>query len=63
MIVGRNFPIAIATLSDWLKHLAPIFLAPCTCDFSRSLCKLQVIGRNSDWRIALFALIPIPQSN
>ena len=56
---------AIATRGDWLKNVAPFFnqlgeakpkpIAPCTCDFSRALSKLQVITRNCDWFIALFA--------
>ena len=42
MTVESNYVIAIATLSDWLKRLAPIFrqleakpkpIAPCTRDF------------------------------
>ena len=54
--------------SDWLKNLAPVFqpmrceskpTAPCTHDFSRALSKLQVIASNSDWFIALFALVVI----
>ena len=27
MTVGSNYVIAIATLNDWLKRLAPVFLA------------------------------------
>ena len=45
MTVESNDEIAIATLSDWLKRLAPVFqpmrakpkpIAPCTRDFSRA---------------------------
>ena len=69
LTVGRNYAIAIATLNDWLKNLAIVFqpienakpkpTAPCTCDFSRSLSKLQVIARRSDWFDALFAPVVI----
>ena len=30
-------------------------IAPCMCDFSCALSELQVIARNCDWFIALFA--------
>ena len=52
MTVASNYVIAIATLSDWLKRLAPVFqpmkakpkpIAPCTRDFSRALSELHVI--------------------
>ena len=59
MTVESHFAVAISTFSDWLKNLAPVFqpepIAPCTRDFSRSLCKFQVISRNSNWFIALFS--------
>ena len=55
MIVESNYPVTIATLSDWLKNLAPIFqpmesktkskgtlYVRFTLDFSRALRKLQV---------------------
>ena len=32
-------------------------------DFSRALSKLQVIARNCDWLVALFAPVVIGQSN
>ena len=64
MTAESNYAIAIATLSDWLKNLAPFFfflsqleakpIAGCSRDFSRALSKLQVITRNCDWFIALF---------
>ena len=71
MTVESNYVIAIATLSDWLKRLAPVFpptakskpFAPCTRDFSRALSELQVIARNCDWFIALSAPIVIGRSN
>ena len=37
-------------------------IAPCTRDFSCALSKLQIIARNSDWFIALFALSVIGHS-
>ena len=72
MTVECTYVIAIATLSDWLKRLAPVFqpmrtkpkpIAPCARDFSRALSELQVIARNCDWFIALFAPIVIGRSN
>ena len=62
--------IAIATLSDWLKRLAPNFQpmksktkTNRTLHFSRVLSELQVIARNCDWFIALFAPAVIGRSN
>ena len=48
MTVKSNYVIAIATLSDWLKKLAPVKvkpkpIAPRTRDFSRASSDLQVI--------------------
>lgn len=54
-----NYAIAIITLSDWLKNLAPIFffnqweakptpMAPSARDFSRDVSNLRVIARNRD---------------
>ena len=72
MTVESNYLIAIATLSDWLKRLAPVFQPmrsktktnpPCTRDFSRALCELQVIARNCDWFIALSGPVVIGPSN
>ena len=37
--------------------------APCTHDFSRAKSELQVIARNCDWFIALFAPVVIGRSN
>ena len=63
--------IAITTRGDWLKNLTPFVyqweakpkpIAPCTRDFSRALSKLQVIARNSDWFIALFAPVVVGHS-
>ena len=67
MTVEDNYVIAIATLSDWLKRLEPIFqpkpIEPCTRDFSRALSELQVIATNCDWFIVLFAPVVIGRSN
>ena len=75
MTVESNYVIAIATLNDWLKRLAPVFqpteeanpklIAPFTRDFSRALSdlKFQITARNCDWFIALFAPVVIGQSN
>ena len=70
-IVEPIYAIAIATLGDWLKDLAPVFstnenqnhkpIAPCTRDFSRALNKLQ--AGSSDWIITLLAPVVIGRSN
>ena len=64
--------IAIATLDDWLRNLAPIFqamglsktklIAPCTRASSRALWKRQVIARDFQWFIVLLAQGVIPRS-
>ena len=66
MTVEGDYAIAIAALSDWLKISRQFFnqweakpIAPCSRDFFRTLSKLQVIARNSDWFIALFAPVVI----
>ena len=67
MAVESNYVIAIATLSDWLKSLAPNFqleeakpkpIAPC-----RTLSELHVIAGNCDWFIALLPPALIGRSN
>ena len=73
MTVESNHAIATATFGDWLKNLAPAFqlliskpipIAPCTYDCSRALSNsLQVIAKNSDWLIALFAPVVTGRSN
>lgn len=61
--------IAIATLGDWIKGLAPVFQPMAskikTSDFSRAfrLSKLQAIARTSDWYIALFTPVLIGWSS
>ena len=64
MTVENNYVIAIATHSDWLKRLAPVFQAmrsktkstrTMSRDSSRALSELQGIARNCDWFIAVFA--------
>ena len=72
--VESYYVIAIATLSDWLKRLAPVFqpmrikttvkpIAPCTRDFSRASSELQVIVRSCDWFMALFVPVVIGRIN
>ena len=74
MTVASNYAIAVATLSDWFKSLASIFqpmrsktkqksiaASSCTRDFSRAF--EQVIARNSDRLIALFAPVLIGRSD
>ena len=73
MTVESNYVIAIATRSDWLiKESRQFFnqweakpkpIAPCTRDFSRASSELQVIARNCDWFMALFAPAVIGGSN
>ena len=62
-----NYGTAIAALNDSLKNLAPIFQLMrsktkrtlLNAIISRVLSKLHVIARNSDWFIALLALVVI----
>ena len=68
MTVASNYAIAIATLSDWLKRVAPVFqpmrpIAPRKRDFSRALSELQIIARNCDWLIVLFVSVVIGWNN
>ena len=72
MTVESNYMIAIATLSDWLKRLAPVFqpmrrktktIPLCTSDFSRASGELQAIVRNCDWLMELFVPVVIGQSD
>ena len=72
MTVESDYVIAIATLSDWLKRLAPVFepmkrktktIAPCTRDLSRASGEFQVIARNCDWFMELFFPVVIGRSN
>ena len=67
MTVECNYVIAIATPSDWLKRLGPVF-QPMRIKtnrtmyallFSRASSELQVIPRNCDWFIALPAPVVI----
>ena len=65
--------IAIATLSDWLKRLAPVFSANENQNqnqshhirviLSRALIKLQGMARNCDWFMVLSAPVVIGRSN
>ena len=72
MTVESNYVIAIATLSDWLKRVAPVFQPMRSktktnrttyARFSRASRELQVIARNFDWFIALFVPVVIGRSN
>ena len=75
MTIESNYAIAIAKLSDWLINLAlPSVFQPirgktksngnlCARFFPLLEQKLQVIARNSDWFIALFAPVVIGRSN
>ena len=63
MNVESNHVIAIAMLGDWLKNFAPVFQPMRSkTKTNRALSKLQVISRNSDWLIALFAPVVIGRS-
>lgn len=55
-VLSKVIGIAVATLNDSNKNLAPIFkpmrsqiepMGACSSDFSRALSKLKVIARNS----------------
>ena len=60
MTVESNYVIAIATLRDWLKRLAPVFQP---MRIKTSLSELQIIAANCDWFIALSAPAVIGRSN
>ena len=74
MTIESNYAITALSECDWLKNLAPLFqpmesktktnrtLYACS-DFPRALSKLQVIARNFDWFIPLFAPFVIGWSN
>jgi len=64
--------VAIATLNGWLKRLVSVFQPmrsktrtnrACMRDFSRALSKFQIIARNCDWLIEVFAPVVIGWSN
>ena len=71
MTVESNYVIAFATLSDWLKRLAPVFQPMrrktktnrTMYDFSRASSELQVTARNCDWLMELFVPVVIGRSN
>ena len=72
MTVESNYVIAIATLNDWLKLLAPGFQRMRSKTktnramyawFFRGLSKFQIIARNCDWFIVLFDPVVIGRSN
>ena len=69
MTVENNYAIAIATLSDWLKSLAPVFQSMrsktktnrtlYTLYLVRALRKLQIIAKNSSRCLFLLLLVGI----
>ena len=68
MTVVSDYAIAIATLGNRLKNLAPLFSTDdkqthshLARDFSHALSKLQdsVTARKSDWFISLFGPVVI----
>ena len=71
MTVESHYVIPIATSSDWLKRLAPVFQPmrrktksnSCTRDFSHASSELHVIARNCDWFMELFVPVVIGQSD
>ena len=73
MTIKSNWAIAISTLGDWLRNLAPIFQLVRSKTENQSHLELAtfpalrskplLISRNSDWCIALFASVVIGCSN
>ena len=71
MTLQGNYMIAIIVLTDWFKNLMPVFqpmrskincTVPCSAlKISCAFSKLQVIARNYDWFIRLFAPVEIGQ--
>ena len=71
MTVERNYVLRLLRLVIGLKDSRQFFnqweakpkpIAPYTRDFSRATSELQVIARNCDWFIALFAPVVIGRS-
>ena len=56
-----DLKISLHFFNQWEPKAKSI--APCTRDFSRTLRKLQVAARNSDWFIMLFALVMTGRSD
>ena len=70
MTVESNYAIAIATLSDWLKRLAPVFqpmkskTKTSRTTYARFFpSELQIIARNCGWFIVLFVPVVIGRNN
>ena len=63
MTVESNYVIAIATLNDWLKRLAPVFQPMRRKTKTNPTLHLQVSARNCDWFMALFVPDVIGRSN
>ena len=66
--------IAIATLSDWLKRVAPVFQPMRSKSktmqshdvrviYPRALIELKVIAGNCDWFMALWVPVVVGRSN
>ena len=69
MTLESKYVIAIATLSDWLKRLAPVFQPMrSTTKTNRTMYtsffpRLEQVTGNCDWFIALFAPVVIGWSD
>ena len=72
MTVESNYAITIATLSDWLTSLAPVYQPmrgetktnrDLHARFFRALSNLHGIATNLDWFVALLAPAVIGRSN
>ena len=65
MTVESNYVIAIATLSDWLKRLAPVFqpMRSKTKTNRKTYAWLFPRFENCDWFTALFVRVVIGRSN
>jgi len=70
MPVSSNDMIVLATLSDWLigsfstnGKLNQTISTSCKRKFSCPLSMFQVISRNSDWFIAMFALVAMGRNS
>ena len=58
MTVESNYVIVIATLSDWLKKLAPVFQRMRIEKLNK-----KIMARNCDWFMELFVPVVIGHSN
>ena len=69
MTVESNYAIAIATLSDWLKRLAPVFqpmrskTKTSRTTWAGFFPRFKRVADNCDWFLVLFVPVVIGRNN